>query len=108
MSTAGKGRFSGVVRQAHKMQQQIGRVQEEMYARMVEASSGGGRVTAYVNGRQELVNLKIDPEVIDPANPKQLEDLVLEAVSQAIQNSQEMVKSEVDKITGGFNIPGLF
>lgn len=107
MSTV-KGGFSSIVRQAQKMQQQIGRVQEGMAGRVIEASSGGGRVTAYVNGRQELVNLKIDPEVIDPDDPGMLEDLVLVAVSQAIKNSQKMVADEVNKITGGINIPGLF
>ncbi len=107
MSTV-KGGFSGIVRQAQKMQQQIGRVQEGMAGRVIEASSGGGRVTAYVNGRQELVNLKISPEVIDPEDPGMLEDLVLAAVSQAISNSQKMVAEEVNKITGGINIPGLF
>ena len=102
-----KGGFSGILRQAHKMQQQINRVQDEMADRIVEASSGGGRVTAYVNGRQELINLSIDPEVIDPEEPGLLEDMVLAAVGQAIKNSQEMVAEEVNKITGGFNIPGL-
>lgn len=106
MSTV-KGGFSGIIRQAHKMQQQIGRVQDDMSTRIVEASSGGGRVTAYVNGRQELINLKIDPEVITPDDPEMLEDLILAAVGQAIKNSQEMVAEEVNKITGGFNIPGL-
>ena len=107
MSTV-KGGFSSIVRQAQKMQQKIGRVQESMATKVIEASSGGGRVTAYVNGRQELVNLKIDPEVIDPDDPAMLEDLVLAAVGQAIQNSQKMVGDEVNKITGGINIPGLF
>jgi hypothetical protein len=107
MSTV-KGGFSSIVRQAQKMQQQIGRVQEGMAGKVIEASSGGGRVTAYVNGRQELVNLKIDPEVIDPDDPGMLEDLVLAAVGQAIENSQKMVGDEVNKITGGINIPGLF
>ncbi len=107
MSTV-KGGFSSIVRQAQKMQQQIGRVQDDMASRVIEASSGGGRVTAYVNGRQELVNLKIDPEVIDVDDPSMLEDLILAAVGQAIKNSQEMVAEEVNKITGGINIPGLF
>ncbi len=102
-----KGGFSGIIRQAQKMQQQIGRVQDELAGRIVEASSGGGRVTAYVNGRQELINLKIDPEVIDPSDPSMLEDLVLAAVGQAIKNSQDMVSEEVNKVTGGINIPGL-
>ena len=102
-----KGGFSGIIRQAQKMQKQIGKVQDELATRVVEASSGGGRVTAYVNGRQELVNLEISKEVIDPDDPGLLEDLVLAAVSQAISTSQEMVSEEVNKVTGGINIPGL-
>lgn len=103
-----KGGFSGIVRQAQKMQQQINRIQDDMADRIVEASSGGGRVTAYVNGKQELVNLKISPEVIDPEEPDLLEDMILAAVGQAISQSQEMVAEEVNKVTGGMNIPGLF
>ncbi len=107
MSTV-KGGFSSIVRQAQKMQQQINRIQDSMASRVIEASAGGGRVTAYVNGRQELVNLKINAEVIDPDDPEMLEDMVLAAVSQAIKQSQEMVAEEVNKVTGGINIPGLF
>jgi DNA-binding YbaB/EbfC family protein len=107
MSTV-KGGFSGIVKQAQKMQQQIGRIQDDMARRVVEASAGGGQVTAWVNGRQELVNLKISPEVIDPEDPALLEDLILAAIGQAIKNSQEMVAEEVNKVTGGINIPGLF
>lgn len=107
MSTV-KGGFSGIVKQAQKMQQQIGRIQDDMAKRVIEASAGGGQVTAWVNGRQELVNLKIAADVIDPEDPGLLEDLILAAVSQAIKQSQEMVAEEVNKVTGGINIPGLF
>lgn len=106
MSTV-KGGFSSIVRQAQKMQQKIGRIQDNMEGRIVEASSGGGSVTAYVNGKQDLVDLKIAPEVIDPDDPSMLEDLILAAVRQAIKNSQDMVSEEVNKVTGGLNIPGL-
>jgi hypothetical protein len=107
MSTV-KGGFSSIVRQAQKMQQQIGRIQDDMGSRVMEASSGGGKVTAWVNGKQELIGLKISPEVIDPQDPSLLEDLVMAAVGQAIKQSQEMVAEEVNKVTGGINIPGLF
>ncbi len=102
-----KGGFSGIIRQAQKMQKQIGKIQDGLADHVVEASSGGGRVTAYVNGKQELINLKIDPEVIDPEDPSMLEDMVLSAVRQALANSQKMVGDEVNKVTGGINIPGL-
>jgi DNA-binding YbaB/EbfC family protein len=103
-----KGGFSGVVRQAQQMQKKIGRIQDSMESRVVEASSGGGSVTASVNGKQELVNLKIDAAVIDPEDPSILEDLVMAAVRQATDLSQKMVSEEVNKVTGGLNIPGLF
>ncbi len=107
MSTV-KGGFSSIVKQAQKMQKQIGRIQDDMAERVIEASAGGGQVTAWVNGKQELVNLKISKDVIDPEDPSMLEDLILAAVGQAIKNSQEMVAEEVNKVTGGINIPGLF
>jgi hypothetical protein len=103
-----KGGFSGIIRQAQKMQKQIGKVQDGLSTRVIEASSGGGKVTALVNGKQELVNIIIDPSVVDPEDTELLEDLVLAAVSQAIKLSQDMVSEEVNKVTGGINIPGLF
>lgn len=103
-----KGGLGGIVKQAQKMQQQIGRIQDSLADTETEATSGGGAVTAVVNGRQELVKLAIDPEVIDPAEVEVLQDLVLAAVNLAMKNAQEMIQSEVNKVTGGLNIPGLF
>lgn len=103
-----KGGFSGIIRQAQKMQKQIGKIQDGLATRVIEASSGGGQVTALVNGKQELVNIRIDPDVVDPEDTELLEDLILAAVSQAIKLSQDMVSEEVNKVTGGINIPGLF
>ncbi len=107
MSTA-KGGLGGIVKQAQKMQQQISRIQDEMADREVEATAGGGAVLAVVNGRQELAKLKIDPEVIDPKDAEMLEELILTAVNLAMENAQEMIQSEVNKVTGGMAIPGLF
>ena len=106
MST-GKG-FGGIVKQAQRMQQQIGRVQDQMADREIEATSGGGAVLAVVNGRQELVKLKINPEVVDPEDVEMLEELVQTAINIAMKNAVDMLQSEVNKITGGMNIPGLF
>lgn len=103
-----KGGFSDIVKQAQRMQQQIGRVQDEMSDREIEATAGGGAVLAVVNGKQELVKLTIDPEVIDPNDAQTLEELVMTAVNLAMENAQEMVQSEVNRITGGLSIPGLF
>lgn len=103
-----KGGFSNVVKQAQRMQQQIARVQDQMADREVEATSGGGAVLAVVNGRQAVVRLEINPEVIDPADPEMLSELVMTAVNLAMENAQEMIQTEVNKITGGLSIPGLF
>lgn len=106
MST-GKG-FQGIVKQAQKMQQQIGRIQDQFADREVEATAGGGAVLAVVNGRQELIKLKIDPEAVDPNDVETLEELVQTAVNLAMSNAVEMLQTEVNKVTGGMNIPGLF
>ena len=79
-----------------------------MADREIEATSGGGAVLAVVNGRQELVKLKINPEVVDPEDVEMLEELVQTAINIAMKNAVDMLQSEVNKITGGMNIPGLF
>lgn len=96
-----------VQKQAQKMQKQMEDVQNELKERIVETSSGGGMVTVHMNGKQEILSIKIDPEVVDPNDVQMLEDLILSAVSQAIKKSQELYQSEMSKITGGLNVPGL-
>ena len=103
-----KGGMNSIVRQAQKMQAQIAKVQEEIGNKKVEASAGGGVVTAVVNGNQELLELKIDPEVVDPEDVEILEEMVIGAVNQAMKTANDMMESEVEKITGGLSIPGLF
>jgi DNA-binding YbaB/EbfC family protein len=85
----------------------MAKIQEELSLKTVESSSGGGMVTAVVNGRQELVQLKIDPQVIDPEDVEMLQDLVLAAVNDALRKSQELAAGEMTKVAGGLNIPGL-
>ncbi|ABI67390.1 conserved hypothetical protein [Syntrophomonas wolfei subsp. wolfei str. Goettingen G311] len=96
-----------MIKQAKQVQEKIVKMQEELREREIEASSGGGVVTVKVNGKQELVSIQIKPEAVDPDDLEMLEDLVLAAVNEGIRKSQEMVSSEMAKITGGFNIPGL-
>jgi len=103
-----KGGLGGIVKQAQRMQQKISRIQDGLASTDVEASAGGGAVVAIVNGRQELVKLTLSPEAVDPEDIDTLEELILAAVNLAMKNSQEMIQSEVNKVTGGLNIPGLF
>ncbi len=99
--------LGNIMKQAQKMQAQIARVQEEMASKSVEATVGGGMVTAVVNGKYELVSLKIEEDVVKSEDIEMLQDLIVAAVNEGIRNAQEMVSEEMSKITGGLNIPGL-
>jgi len=96
-----------MIKQAKQVQEQIIKMQEELKEREIETTAGGGAITVRVNGKQELIAIKISPEVVDPDDIEMLEDLVIAAVNEGIRQSQEMVSTEMAKITGGFNIPGL-
>ncbi|MFQ5466161.1 MAG: YbaB/EbfC family nucleoid-associated protein [Thermodesulfobacteriota bacterium] len=106
--------LGNLLRQAQKMQEKMAKMQEELAKKNCEASSGGGMVTATVNGGQELVSIKIDPSVVDPEDVEMLQDLVVAAVNEAYRRSKEMVSEEMSKLTGGLGgglgggIPGLF
>ncbi|PLY06308.1 MAG: YbaB/EbfC family nucleoid-associated protein [Desulfuromonas sp.] len=100
--------LGNIMKQAQQMQARIARVQQELESREVEASAGGGMVSARVNGKQQLLELKIEKAVVDPEDVEMLQDLVLAAVNEAIKQSQDMVQAEMGKVTGGMNLPGLF
>ena len=106
-NTGGGANMNQMIKQAKKMQEQMAKMQEELQERIVEASAGGGAITAKVNGRQEVLEIKIKPEVVDPEDVEMLEDLILAVINDAIKQSQEMVSGEMSKITGGLNIPGF-
>jgi hypothetical protein len=99
--------MGNMMKQAQMLQSRMLRMQEELAGRTVEHSAGGGMVKAVANGRQEIVALAIDKEVVDPSDVEMLRDLVLTAVNGALGKSREMVSGEMSKITGGMNIPGL-
>jgi DNA-binding YbaB/EbfC family protein len=99
--------LGNIMRQAQQLQAKMLKVQEEMAARTVEASAGGGMVTAVANGRQELVSIRLEKEAVNPEDVEMLQDLVLAAVNAALKKAQEMVSEEMKKLTGGMNIPGL-
>jgi hypothetical protein len=100
--------LGGMLKQAQRIQAQLAKIQEEMAQKTVEASSGGGMVSVVVNGKQEVVSIKIEREVVSPEDIDMLQDLVLAAVNEGIRKSQEMVGEEMRKLTGGLSIPGLF
>jgi len=95
------------MKQAKKMQERIAGIQAELESKTVEATAGGGMVTVVVNGKFEILSLKIDKEVVNPEDVDMLQDLITAAVNEGIRKAQEMATAEMSKITGGFNIPGL-
>jgi DNA-binding YbaB/EbfC family protein len=99
--------MNNLMKQAQKMQQRMLDIQEELATRTVEATVGGGMVTAIANGQQELVSLTISPEVVDPDDIEMLEDLIVAAVNEARHQAQELMTQEMSKLTGGVKIPGL-
>ncbi len=100
--------LGNIMKQAQMMQQKMARMQEELAQRQVDASAGGGMVTAVVNGKQQILSLVIDRSVVDPTDVEMLQDLVVAALNEALKKSQEMMQEEMSKITGGLNLPGLF
>jgi DNA-binding YbaB/EbfC family protein len=100
--------FGGLMKQAQKMQAKLGKLQEELEKRTVDASAGGGMVKVTATGKQEITSINIEPEVVDPNDIEMLQDLIIAAVNEAMRKSKEMVSEEMGKITGGLNIPGLF
>ncbi len=100
--------LGNLMKQAQKVQEKLLQVQEELAHKTVEATSGGGMVTVIANGKNEVVSVKIDAEVVNPEDVEMLEDLVLAAVNEALRKAQEMMQEEMGKVTGGIKIPGLF
>ncbi|MBW2646674.1 MAG: YbaB/EbfC family nucleoid-associated protein, partial [Deltaproteobacteria bacterium] len=96
-----------MMKQAQQLQSKIFKIQEEMGEKTAEGSAGGGMVTVTANGKQEIVSVKIDPEVVTPDDVEMLEDLVTAAANDALKRAQQMVSEAIGKITGGMNIPGL-
>lgn len=99
--------FGNMLKQAKKIQEEMAKVQEELATKKVEASSGGGMVTVEVNGNQEVMSIKIDPEVIKSDDKEMLEDLVLTAVNEGMRKAKDLMKEKIADVTGGLNIPGI-
>ncbi|MBI3995878.1 MAG: YbaB/EbfC family nucleoid-associated protein [Nitrospirae bacterium] len=101
-------KFGDMMRQAQALQEKLARLQEEAGKKTVEASAGGGMVTVVANGKQEIVSIKIDPEVVNPQEVEMLQDLILAAVNEARRKAQEVMAEQMKALTGGIQIPGLF
>lgn len=97
-----------ILRQAQQVQERLAKLQEELADRTVEASAGGGMVTVVATGRQEVLSVRIEKEVVSPEELELLQDLVRGAVNEALSLSKRMAADEMSKITGGMNLPGLF
>ena len=96
-----------LMQQAQQMQAKMAALQNELGTKIIEASSGGGAVKIKMNGKQELIDIKISPDCVDPSEIEMLQELVKTAINQATTQSKDMVSSAMSKLTGGLGIPGL-
>lgn len=99
--------IGNMMKQAQKLQSKMLKLQEELAEKTVEATAGGGMIKVAANGKQQLLSIQIEKEVVDPEDVEMLQDLILAAVNDALAKAQEMVSGEMGKLTGGMNIPGL-
>ena len=102
-----KGGLGNIMKQAQKMQEDMQKAQADLANIEVTGEAGGGMVKVIANGGQKIESIVFEKEVIDPEDVEMLQDLVLAAVNDALNKSQEMVSAEMGKLTGGLNIPGL-
>ena len=104
----GGGNMNNVMKQAQAMQKKMQDMQKEVEESEFEASAGGGAVTVKVSGKKEILGISIKPEVVDPDDIEMLQDLVISAVNEALRKVDDAQASQMSKMTGGMNIPGLF
>jgi hypothetical protein len=99
--------MGNMMKQAQKLQAKMMRLQDELAEKTIESTAGGGMVKVVANGKQQIVAIQIEKEVVDPDDVEMLQDLIMAAVNDALTKSQEMVSAEMAKLTGGLSIPGL-
>ncbi|HEZ7985409.1 MAG TPA: YbaB/EbfC family nucleoid-associated protein [Ruminococcus sp.] len=104
----GAQNMNSMIKQAQKMQDQITELQEDIEAREFSATAGGGAVEVVITGKKIVKSLNIKPEVVDPEDIDMLQDLIISAVNEAVNNVEATTEAEMSKITGGVAIPGLF
>ena len=102
-----KGGIGNMMKQVQKVAEDTQRLEEELGQQRIEATSGGGMVTAAANGKGEILDIKIDPQVVDPEDVEMLQDLVLAASNEALRRAQQMVNEDMSKVTGGLQLPGM-
>ena len=98
---------AAMMKQAQKMQQEMLRMQEEMESKTYSATTGGGMVTATVNGKHEVLDLKINPEAVDPDDVEMLQDMILAAVNEAMRTADTDAANNMSRLTGGMGLGGL-
>ena len=103
----GPQNMNGMMKQVQKMQEEMTALQTELEEREYEVSAGGGMVKVKINGKREILHIDIQPDIVDPDDIETLEDVVTAAVNEAIKKVDSTSESEMQKITGGLNIPGL-
>ena len=108
MGMGGMGNMNNMIKQAQKMQAEMLKAQEALGEQEIEATVGGGAVSVKVNGKKELIELKISPDAVDPDDVEMLEDMVMSAVNEAMRKADEAAAGSLRGITGGMSIPGLF
>ena len=99
---------AAMMKQAQKMQQEMLRMQEEMESKTWSATAGGGMVTASVNGKHEVVDLKINPEAVDEDDVEMLQDMIIAAVNEAMRTADAEAAQNMSRLTGGMNLGGLY
>ncbi|NLK39182.1 MAG: YbaB/EbfC family nucleoid-associated protein [Clostridiales bacterium] len=104
----GPQNMQSMLKQAQKMQEEIAALQEELESREYEVTAGGGVVGVKINGRREILNITIQPEIVDPDDIETLSDILVAAVNEAIKKVEEVSSTEMAKITGNIGMPGLF
>ena len=104
----GAGNMQSMIRQAQKMQEEMEKAQEELNAKEYSVSAAGGMVECKINGKREILSLTITPEAVDPADVELLQDMLKAVVNEAIQKVDSVNSSEIERVTGGLNIPGIF
>lgn len=102
-----KGNYGKMLGKLQKMQKEMAEAEEELASEKLEASAGGGAVTVTVSGRQEVLEVKINPESVDPDDVDMLQDLVLAATNEALRQSRDLAAQKMGRFTGGLDLPGL-